>query len=151
MVCLACFLDIPDLPRDFHTLPSGFAYKRSKGGWVMKYDLDEFEPDEGEFIAAPDDHAARQLRPGDTVYALVLPDGSYAVLNLDEGTRCVPFWREKRLPEDMLRTLDGSEQLMAVIYSDIEEFARESGIHFLAPDFLCQPYDLAILVPDKAI
>ena len=148
MVGLDCFSEIPDLPRDYHTLPSGFAYQHSINGWSLNYDLDEFEPEEGEFIAAPTDHAVRKLRPNDIVFTLMLSDGGYAILTLDEGTRCVPFWLEKNLPEEMLRLLDGSEQLMAVDYSKIEVFARERGIRFLAPNFLSQPHDLAILVPD---
>lgn len=150
MVCLSCFSDIPGLPKDYYTLPSGFAYHRTEDGWYIDYDIDEFEPEEGEFIAAPEEHTARHLYPDETVYALVLPDGSYAVLNLVEGTRCVAFWLENKLPEDMQRLLDGSEQFMAVIYSKLQVFARESNIRFLAPDFLVHPYDVALLVPDNS-
>ena len=150
MVCLSCFSSIPSLPKDYYTLPSGFAYQRKEDNWVLDYDLDEFEPEEGEFIAAPDNHPTRRLCPNDTVYTLVLPGGSYAVLNLAAGTRCVSFWLQKQLPEELRHKLDGSEKLMPVSYSKIETFARENGIRFLAPDFLRQHYDLAILVPTEA-
>ncbi|MGR3514296.1 MAG: hypothetical protein ACU0GG_16160 [Paracoccaceae bacterium] len=146
MICLSYFSSVPGLPKDYYTLPSGFAYYRREGHWVLEYDLDEFEPEEGEFIAAPEDHPTRRLSPNDTVYTLMLSDGSYAVLNLAEGTRCISFWLRKQVPEGLRLKLNGSEKLVPVSYSEIESFARENGICFLAPDFLCQPYDLATLV-----
>ena len=135
MVGLSCFSWIPGLPKDYYTLPSGFAYHRKVDRWVLDFDLDEFEPEESDFIAAPDNHRTRQFCPNDAVYTLKLTDGSYAVFRFTEGTRCIPFWLQKQLPEEFHTKLDGSEKLMSVSYSKIEAFTRENDIRFLASTF----------------
>lgn len=149
MVCLGCFLDIPKLPADFHLLPTNFAYFKRGGNWESDYFSPYFEPDEGEFIAAPQGHKAHALKPKDEVFALELPSSELVKVFLHEGIWCIPFWMEPALPPDFQEQLEGSESFKQMRFSRVEQFARSQSVKYLAVDFLCGPHDLALQVSPR--
>jgi len=146
MVGLHCFSNIPELPDDFHLVPSNFAYHKQVDVWGLDYFSPYFEPEEGELIAAPEGHVARHLNDEDNVNVLRLPGGELATVHFDDGVRCLPFWMSEHLPAAAKAKCDGSEKLHSETYGNVMDFARKNSIQFLAFDYLCKDYSLAILV-----
>lgn len=147
MVCLGCFCDIPGIPSDFYATPLNFSFQKQGDAWNLSYFEDVFEPQEGDLIAAPASHPSRKILPEKTVSVLVLPNYDIVTVKYSEGTRCVPFWNESRLPEGVATKQDGSERLVEVPFKEVQSFAQDREIRFLVANFLSEDFDVALLVP----
>jgi hypothetical protein len=145
MVHLSHLAKVPGLPHDFYTLPIGFSLQDEQRRWKLGYFDADFVPESGDFLAPDKCHKLRHMRPEENVFVYTLENREFVVVTLDEGTVCLPFWREKGLVEKFAKSLRGHEDLIMCKLAEVVHFAKKHSIYFLAPDFLSLDYDFALL------
>ena len=131
--------------QDF-ALPINFSIRFSEKGWRVDYFEDDTEPEVGDFLAAPENSAMRQLSDDQIVFSYANVQGEIVELTLDEGVKAIPFWLSKSSAQSFESYVGDLDVLISDTLASLRQRASESGTSFLAPEFLTADFDIAILV-----
>lgn len=127
-------------------LPINIALHRSDKSWSASYFLNEYEPTEGDFVAPPEGDKLFDTANDEDFFVFSLSDTQLVVANLDDGFQVVPVWKSASQCNDFQRHLIGNERLVKQPYGQIRNWAKDNNVWFLAPNFLSNPVDYALIV-----
>ncbi len=135
------------VPEDMGALPVNCQLLFVSGRWSLAPFEDDTEPALGEFRIASSDDPLRQPAGGKTRWDYYTSLGRPVTVTLDEGIRALPIWPEgSKIPPGFLASGNGTEILQSEDLDGLKLKAKEYSIYFLAPNFLCNDFDIGLVV-----
>ncbi len=145
MIHLGHLLSLDEKLTDIGGLPINVALERDGNEWMPNYFFEEYQPVEGDFVAPSERDRLLSIRDGDLVFAFSLGNSELVTASLDDGFQIIPFWENADQSSEFQSHLLGTEKLKHLPFAQLKSWAKQNGIIFLGPNFLCEHFDYALI------
>lgn len=145
MIHLGHLLSLDEKLSDIGGLPINVALEREDNEWTPNYFFEEYQPVEGDFVAPNEGDRLLSIGDDDLVFVFSLGNGDLVTASLDDGFQIVPFWEHADQSSEFQSHLLGTEKLERLPFAKLKSWAKQNGILFLGPNFLCEYFDYALI------